>query len=76
MNEGFDIIVRDCWTQAILGVDPIACLSQKLKATKIAIKNWLLSHKDNSLTRLSEIDTLVLNIDRQVESSLLSPALQ
>ena len=72
MEDDFNNTIQDCWAQSTQMADPIASLSYKLKVTKLIIKAWLLSHRENYLTRLSEIKGVVLSIDRQAESGPLS----
>ena len=72
-SEGFDNLVWDRWNSFSSNANPIANISYKIKATKIAIKSWLLIHRDNYKSKLVKIENMAQRLDAQAELAPLSP---
>ena len=64
-------MVQATWAEFLSSAYPIKKLSYKLRVVKGAIKNWLLSHRNDYNARLEEIENDIHRLDVQAESSPL-----
>ena len=60
LSNGFEILVQQSWEGFLSSANPIKKLSYKLKAIKGAIKSWLLTHRNEYITRLKAIEADIL----------------
>ena len=47
LSDGFENLIHITWRDFLSSADPIKKVSYKLKVVKDAIKNWLLSHRND-----------------------------
>ena len=67
--DGFDILIKNCISSFASSANPIDRLSYKLKEIKKSIKAWIPERTRNWSSRLQEIETSILGIDIQAETS-------
>ena len=75
-STGYGLARRDLiphsWNNANPSGSPISIIAQKLKPTKMAIKEWLDTHRDDNNGRLRSIENSIRQLDVHAESTPLS----